>query len=88
MLSGESSVFVYELSKVLAGSGQSVTMLSGVRSRDLVLGGVRLEHTPSCAGEGRSPRITSVNSGAWPCTGSARISCMPTTSGAAMPPHY
>jgi len=56
--------FVYELSKVLAGSGQSVTMLSGVRSRDLVLGGVRLEHTPSCAGEGRSPRITSVNSGA------------------------
>jgi glycosyltransferase involved in cell wall biosynthesis len=55
--------FVYELSKVLAGAGQSVTMLSGSRGRGLVLGGVRLERTPSCAGDGRGPRISSVNSG-------------------------
>jgi len=62
--------FVYELSRVLAGTGQSVTMLAGGQGRDLTLGGVRIEHASACvgstarrAGPPCDRRIASVNSG-------------------------
>ncbi len=56
--------FVYELSKVLAGAGQSVTMLTGGQGRDMTLGGVRIEYAPAyVARRAHDRRITNVPSG-------------------------
>jgi len=54
--------FVYELCRVLAGAGQSVTMLAGGQGRDLTLGGVRIRHASACPGYTFRSRITNMNS--------------------------